>query len=631
MMARGRFDPAFRPDGCPLADDRVALIQQVKEANDIVDVVGERISLRPFGPTFKAVCPFHDDHRPSLDVDPRRQRYRCWACNQYGDVIKFVQEYDHIGFREALELLARRAGISLDSLKKSPHEPGRGLMLDVARWAAEQFQQCLYESPLAEPARLYLGERKLQGETVRRFGLGFAPPLGDWLVQKAAAAKMPIDMLETVGLVAKRNEGGGHYDRFRDRVIFPIRDVLGKTVGFGGRILPTSASLKRDPPPPKYYNSAETPLFSKSDLLYGIDLAKQAASKTGYLAIVEGYTDVMMAHQHGLANVVATMGTAFNARHIRKLRGVAQRVVLVFDADAGGTTGVDRALEVFVSHEMDLRIATLPEGLDPCDLLVERGPEPLRLSLEGAIDVFDFKLAQAWKESQEGVEGQRRAVEKMLTTLSLAPQDSGVKLELMVNRIAQRLNIEEKTVWARLRELRQKRADRAAPRPGDAPPPKGAIQGAAHEVSGQATNGTPAPPHERSAPAARHEVELLQVLLADGELVNTAIDEVTPGEVEHPGLRLLLEGLYRLHAEGETPGLDHLRDRLDNERLIDKAQDLRERGLALADRGDCLRDVLARFRDLRDRRRTQDLKNQVQALSDHDAAIEVLKRLKPQE
>src|SRR5205823_1795363 len=141
------FPVGLPAPGCPLADDRVALIQQVKEANDIVDVVGERISLRPLGPTFKAVCPFHDDHRPSLDVDPRRQRYRCWACNQYGDVIKFVQEFDHIGFREALELLARRAGISLDSLKKSPHEPGRALMLDVACWAAHEFQQCLLESP----------------------------------------------------------------------------------------------------------------------------------------------------------------------------------------------------------------------------------------------------------------------------------------------------------------------------------------------------------------------------------------------------------------------------------------------------------------------------------------------------
>jgi DNA primase len=190
---------------------------------------------------------------------------------------------------------------------------------------------------------------------------------------KAASAGIAADMLETVGLIARRNEGRGYYDRFRDRVIFPIRDVTGRTVGFGGRILPSSP-VSADRPPPKYYNSAETALFSKSENLYGIEQAKQAAHKAGYLAIVEGYTDVLMAHQHGIGQVVATMGTALNARHIKKLKGVTPRVVLVFDADAGGDAGVDRALEIFVSNDLDLRIATLPEGLDPCDLLSTQGP-----------------------------------------------------------------------------------------------------------------------------------------------------------------------------------------------------------------------------------------------------------------
>ena len=250
-------------------------------------------------------------------------------------------------------------------------------MLDVMRWAQTQFQECLLDAPQADAARLYLGERRLAGETVRRFGLGFAPALGEWLVGKAANAGMPADLLETLGLIGKRNEGRGYYDRFRDRVMFPIRDIRGQTVGFGGRILPTSSQLQRENPPPKYYNSAETPLFAKSDQLYGIDLARDPATKIGYLAIVEGYTDVMMAHQHGVNHVVATMGTALNARHIKKIRNLVQRVVLVFDADAGGEGGVDRALEVFVSQDLDLRVATLPEGLDPCDLFVAQGPEQI--------------------------------------------------------------------------------------------------------------------------------------------------------------------------------------------------------------------------------------------------------------
>jgi len=318
---------------CHLADDRVALTQQIKEANDIVDVIGSYIALRPAGPTFKGVCPFHDDHRPSFDVDPKRQRYRCWACNQYGDVIKFVQEFVHVGFLEALELLARRAGISLDSLKKSPHEPRRALMLDVARWADGQFQECLLESPLAEPARLYLGERKLLGETVRRFGLGFAPPSGDWLVQKAVAAKVSLEILALVGLVAPRNEGDGYYGRFRDRVIFPIRDARGQTVGFGGRILPSSPFAAKGP---KYYNSSETPLFSKSDQLYGIDQARQAAAKVGYLAIVEGYTDVLALHQASIRNAVGIMGTSLTREQVRELARLVAVVELCLDADNAG-------------------------------------------------------------------------------------------------------------------------------------------------------------------------------------------------------------------------------------------------------------------------------------------------------
>jgi DNA primase len=437
---------------CPVNDDRVDLKQQVKAANDIVEVVGGYLNLRPAGPTFKGLCPFHDDHRPSFDVDPRRQRYKCWACGKGGDVISFVQEFERVSFLEALELLARRVGISLEKMRKSPPGPDRASMLDVTKWSAEQFQQCLLESPLAETARKYLGERKLTGEVVRRFGLGFAPPLGDWLVQKAASANIATDLLETVGLIARRDSGGGFYDRFRDRVTFPIRDIQGRTVGFGGRILPSSPSASKSA---KYYNSAETPLFSKSEQLYGLDQARQAAAKAGYLAVVEGYTDVLMAQQHGIANVVSTMGTALNARHVRKLRGLVPRVVLVFDADAGGDTGVDRALEVFVTHDLDLRVATLPEGLDPCDLLVQQGPEPFRQALEQAIDVFEYKLQRVWaKEAAAGLEGKTRAVEQMAAILAAASDKRAVTIELMVNRIAHRLQIKEDTIWARVKELR---------------------------------------------------------------------------------------------------------------------------------------------------------------------------------
>lgn len=594
-------------------DDAVALTQQIKQASDIVEVVGGYIPLKPVGPTFKGLCPFHDDHRPSFDVDPRRQRYRCWACSKSGDVFTFVQEYEHVGFLEARELLARRAGISLEKAAHNPTGPSRAAMLDVMRWAQEQFQSYLLDStqPQAQAARVYLEERGLEDETIRQFGLGFAPATGEWLVAKAANQGFATEIVETVGLIAKRNEGRGYYDRFRDRVMFPIRDLRGQVVGFGGRILPSSPLAANAP---KYYNSAETPIFKKSQLLYGIDQAYKEAQKLGQLAVVEGYMDVLMAHQHGVMHVVAPMGTALTAQHVRKLHGFAGKVVLVFDADAGGSTGVDRALELFVSQKLDLRVGVLPAGLDPCDLLVRDGAEAFCKVLDDAGEVFEFKLRQVWPDSAAGtLEEKRAAVEKMLTVLAAAPGPADVKIELMVNRIAHRLGLKEETVWSRLHELRQRRSEQDRSRE-------------ARERPGEAAEA-PAP---RAAKAAVHEVEFVEVLLADPNLVCRAMRELPASEVEHPGLRRLIEALYALQEKGSTPDLDHLRQRVDNEALLEYALAMQERGLAHRDRTAAYEKVLRRFREREQQRLQVELKGKVQSAASHEQAIELLKRLNPQ-
>lgn len=595
-----------------MTEDWGDLIRQVKEANDIVDVVSGYVHLRPAGPTFKGLCPFHEDHRPSFDVDPRRQRYRCWACQKHGDVITFVQEQERVDFREALELLARRAGISLEKKSLSPQNRSRALLLEIVRWAAEQYHRCLLDSPVAEAARLYLGERRLTGETVRRFTLGYAPAMGDWLVGRANSAGMSLELLEKVGLIAARQEGRGYYDRFRDRIIFPIRNSRGQPVGFGGRILPSSPFADRSP---KYYNSCDTPLFTKSEQLYGLDQARSAATEAGYLAVVEGYTDVLMAHQLGVPQVVATMGTALNARHVQHLRRFVPRVVLVFDADAGGSTGVDRALQIFASQSVDLAIATLPEGLDPCDLLVEQGPEAFRAALGRAVDALDFKLQQVLAaDTVQGVEGRRRAVDAVLGVIALAPEmagpESAIKQQLMLSRIAQRLALQEKIVWARLKELRE--AAQSGQKAAQAP------RGGREENAAE----------PRAAPAAPHERELLQVLLADPALVPQAAAEVTPEQIQHPGLRELLTGLYDLQAAGEPPTLDLLRPRVDNPRLAAKALELQDLGRMNPDRGGWLRRILAEFRRKHQvEPRQRELKNQLQAASVHEEAIELLRQL----
>lgn len=589
-----------------MADDRV---KQVKEANDIVQVIGEYLTLRPVGATYKGLCPFHDDSRPSFDVDPARNRYRCWACGKYGDVLSFVQEFEKVTFREALEQLARRAGISLEDDNRPQQGPGRAQLLDVMRWATQQFHECLLESPEAEGARRYLGERKLRGDVVRRWGLGYAPGSWHWLLDLAQRDRVPLDLLESVGLIAARQQGQGHYDRFRDRVLFPIRDVRGHSVGIGGRVLPGTAAAEAGP---KYYNSSDTPLFSKSEQLYGIDQARAAAEKAGYLAIVEGYTDVLMAHQHGIAQVVATMGTALNERHVRQIRRFVPRVVLVFDADAGGDTGVERALHLFASQDVELAIATLPPGLDPCDLLVKEGPEPFRRVLESAVDALEYTLTEKIsRQDVTTVEGARRVIDAVLGVIALAPSLPGeagaVKTQLMITRIARRLALKEETVWARLEELRRKRRE-DRPRHherGDAP----------------ATRG--------SAPAPLEERQLLEVLLAEPALVTKARASLPPEAISHPGLRRLLTGLYALDESGRPATLDGMRSDgdLDGSPLLNKAFELQANGEKQSRRDEVCADLLIYFADRRERAIKQRLHGQLLAATDPVVVKELLRQL----
>lgn len=590
----------------------------VKTANDIADVIGERIPVHPAGKIFKALCPFHNDTKPSLQIDRQFQNYRCWACDAKGDVYDFVMKFDKVEFPEALQMLAARAGIQLQVAADDPLAQAKTRLLRAMRWAEERFRDCLIDDPVAEAARTYLGGRKLSGATVRQFGLGFAPVAGDWLVRLAAADGVPTDVLVEVGLIAARDENRGHYDRFRDRVMFPIRDARGQTVGFGGRILPGSPLAARGP---KYYNSADTPLFSKSDLLYGLDVARHPGAAAGFLAVVEGYTDVMMAHQCGVGNVVATMGTALNARHVTQLRRYAGKVVLVFDADEGGLTGVDRALELFVGQDVELAVATLPDGLDPCDLLMQPGgTEVFRKALAGAVDALEFKLNQLLaKETGTSIEGTRRVVDAALGIMALAPTATGqsnrMKQELIVTRLSHRLGLRQETVWARLGELRNERRRKERDFQARQQPPQPSAE------AKPAPKATVAPPLER---------QLLEILLADPALVPEAASNIPPAEVTHDSLRLMLTCLYELHAEAAPPDLDGLRVKLlelGRDDLARRALDLQFTGRHMPDRPEWLRRVAAGFASRRTDAQSKMLKEQLTTASGEAEQLELLRQL----
>lgn len=603
--------------------DPVELTKQIKNASDIVAVVGSYLAVKPAGPVFKALCPFHQDSRPSLDIDPKRQRYRCWACGVHGDAFDFVAHMEKVGFKEAQAILAQRAGIKLDETK-SPLDHHRTHLLEVMRWAQAKYQHALLEDPIGEAARKYLGNRKLSGKSVRDFGLGFAPLAGDWLVHLAAEDGVPPELLVEVGLIAQRQEGRGYYDRFRDRVMFPIHDVRGQTIAFGGRIMPESPLLPRAP---KYYNSAETPLFSKSDVLYGLDRARHVGATVGYLAVVEGYTDVIMAHQCGVAQVVATMGTALNARHVAQLRRYVPKVVLVYDADAGGFTGVDRALEIFVSQDVELAVATLPDGLDPCDLLVRPGAvDTFKQVLTSAIDALDFKLNRLLEsDGPASIESTRRVIDEVLGIMAAAPavpsQAAQVKQELIVTRLAHRLGVRQETIWARLAELkaeRRRKEQQAIQKAVTTPPPNSSHSG----------NKADRPVRGKAGAAHAVEQQLLELLLADPGLVPKAVAAITPEELTHTGLRRMLIELYAIQNAGAVPDLDSLRERLaDRTDLFESAQKLQFVGQHMQEREQWLGKLVKRFADQKVEAEQRRVKEQLAGASGDEAVNDLLRKL----
>lgn len=444
--------------------------EQVRQAIDIVDLVGGYLQLRREGRTYKALCPWHNDRRPSLTVNPERQTYRCFVCNLGGDVFSFVERMEGVSFAEAVRILADRAGIRLAArgggAASGDDVDQKRNLYQCAAWAEQQFHQCLLRSPEAEAARGYLVDRGITTDTIARFHLGYSPDRWDWILKQAQDTRFTPQILEQVGLVGARPNGNGWYDRFKGRVLFSIRDAQGRPVGMGGRVLPGNTDERAA----KYVNSPETPLFSKSNLLYGLDAAKDVLSKLRTAIVMEGYTDCLIAQQCGLGNALAVLGTALNERHIRLLRRFVDRVILVLDGDEAGRRRTEEILSLFVAAEMDLRILTLPDELDPADFLLARGKAAFDELLAGALDAMDHKFRLA--ESQLSIDGElhaaTRAVEDILAVLAKAPRtpsgatgSARLKEEQILHRLARRAGLDELVIRQRLAELRKatRRAD----------------------------------------------------------------------------------------------------------------------------------------------------------------------------
>ena len=521
-------------------DDDVA---RVREAADIVAVIGEYVQLKRVGRRWQGLCPFHAEKTPSFSVNAEMGVYHCFGCKVSGDAITFIREVEHADFPEAVERLAGRSGITLryTSPGEGMDRLKRGRLTEALEQAVEWYHQRLLTAPDAGQARGYLRQRKYDGDVVRQYKIGWAPDEWDALATGMGVGTdkgVSPQVFSDAGL-GFRNKGGRIQDSFRGRVLFPIFDPSGKPVGFGGRVLPGGEG-------PKYKNSVDNAVYRKSRVLYGLNWAKQDIVNAGEVIVCEGYTDVIGFARAGITRAVATCGTALTEDHVRVLRRFAPRIVLAFDADSAGQTAAERFSQWEHAFELEVAVADLPPGADPGDL-AQRDPERLVAAVDNAVDFMDFRINRVLGDADlSTVKGQVRAGERAARLVAEHPNPE-IRDKYLVE-IADRCSVSAghlRGVVAEALRRGRRRAARpiaeGAPHPADSGHERGDDQGDYSVYEGNGANGSPPP----------NNVER-QVLWLAAHVPSAVWPEIGPEMFHHPLYRGLFEALL------EYPDMDAL-------------------------------------------------------------------------
>jgi DNA primase len=528
---------------------------------DLVDVVGTYLTLQRAGALFKGLCPFHEEKTPSFNVNPARQTYKCFGCGAGGDVFTFVQQKERIDFLEARRMLADRAGISLESERRGGSGsggPGRQDLARVNAWAQQLFRK-QYAGPDGAEARAYVARRGISDEMAEAFGLGLAVDSFEALVQRATASRIDVKLLAAAGVIKER-QSGGYYDTFRNRLMFPIVDGTGRIIGFGGRTLGDD--------PAKYLNTPATALFDKSRSLFGLDRVRAGIDAAGRAIVVEGYTDCIMAHQFGFTETVATLGTAMTDEHAAILRRYTDRVILLFDSDEAGQRAADRALGVSLSSGLDVALARVPEGKDPCDFLLSAGKSGFSDVLNQGVGALEFKWRRVSREVEETETGpgRRRAIEAYLQQLSAWFHDGAIdqiQQGLLVNQLSKILSLSGEDLLQQLRRLRPSGQLRRR------------VEGSAPSAGNGSTSG-----RMGTVPSAEQRAlcQMLEVLLNEPGLYPEVADCFTPAVFADSALSAIAEVLVDMLSSGEPFRIDELIGRLELPAYGKLITDLQDRG-----------------------------------------------------
>lgn len=421
------------------------ILEDILSRTDIVELISGYIPLKKAGRNFRANCPFHKEKTPSFMVSLDKQIYHCFGCGAGGNAFNFLIQYERLEFPEAAELLAKKAGIILPEFQK---QDDKALSLATQLYKANDLAMFFYQqgfsSAQGKRAAEYLLKRGLKEETIRLLNLGFAADSWDSLIDHLREKKISIGVLEKAGLVIPK-KGGGFYDRFRNRIIFPIADIKSRTIGFGARVL--------DDGLPKYLNSPETFIYTKGNNLYGLNLSKDAIRDEDYVVIVEGYLDFIMPYQEGLKNIVASLGTALTPGQARLLKRYTHNVVMIYDPDTAGQSATLRSLDIFIEEDMNVRVASLPQGIDP-DLFVRKnGIASLREGIKRAEGLFDYKLKVLKSRNPQMDIGAKAGIAaEMLSTIKKFT--SAVLRSEYIKKLSEDLDLKEDALIQELGKIR---------------------------------------------------------------------------------------------------------------------------------------------------------------------------------
>ncbi len=500
-------------------------IEDIRQRSDIVDVIGARVPLKRSGTTFKGLCPFHSEKTPSFHVNPQRQIFHCFGCGAGGDVFSFLMKSEGVTFSTAVRMLAEKAGIPIElSEGEDPDRDEKEVLLRIHEDAAAAYHQLLLKDAEAEAARAYLARRDFSAETIASFQFGYAPE------RRGAAAllkggKYTLEQLEKAGLMARSGEQAGQpgrpYDRFRRRLMIPIRDELGRVIAFTGRVLDKTQKGG------KYVNSPETRIFHKSRVLFNLDRARKAILDARMAIICEGQIDVIRCVQAGIGHVVASQGTAFTEDHARILRRYTDTAVIAFDSDKAGQDAALKTAQLFLRGELVTQIAALPDGEDPDSLIQKQGPDAFLKQIGSALSLLAFQHRMMSRREDASKEvGRMRISRALLETVNMAT--SAMQRESMIREAAKLLNVPEAAVR---NDLKQRRP---------------AVQGPE----------TPAAP--KAAQYPREELELLELVLAHPEAGKLLQVYLPPAHLQSPVCRRLLEHILARPAGGEWNLMDEL-------------------------------------------------------------------------